>query len=95
MESKFNQQELEKIREWVYGHKEELKEDLRRLVAVPSVSEPDSGEKPYGKECKKVLEEMMAIAASYSLTATNYEYHFAGMGLRPYVYGENAISVWT
>lgn len=94
MECKFNQQELEKIREWVYGHKEELKEDLRRLVAVPSVSEPDSGEKPYGKECKKVLEEMMAIAASYGLTATNYEYHFAGMGLRPYVYGENAISVW-
>ena len=46
MEGKFNQQELEKIREWVYGHKEELKEDLRRLVAVPSVSEPDSGEKP-------------------------------------------------
>ena len=73
MECKFNQQELEKIREWVYGHKEELKEDLRRLVAVPSVSEPDSGEKPYGKECKKVLEEMMAIAASYGLTATNYE----------------------
>ena len=35
MECKFNQQELEKIREWVYGHKEELKEDLRRLVAVP------------------------------------------------------------
>ena len=36
MEGKFNQQELEKIREWVYGHKEELKEDLRRLVAVPT-----------------------------------------------------------
>ena len=30
MEGKFNQQELEKIREWVYGHKEELKEDFNK-----------------------------------------------------------------
>lgn len=50
-----------KISEWIDIHKDEILLDLKKAVSIPSISEPDSEVKPYGKACREVLECMLAM----------------------------------
>ena len=68
-----------KISEWIDFHKEEILSDLKKIVDIPSISNPDSEIKPYGKACREVLDFMLAIASSYGYDVQNYLYHVGGI----------------
>ena len=48
---------LKQVRAWIEAHKEEMVEEIRRFVQVPSVSRADLAEegKPFGPDCDKML----------------------------------------
>ena len=54
MEEKFTIQEL---KNWIQKHEEEMLEDIRALVEIPSISEKGDEENPYGIYCTKVLKK--------------------------------------
>lgn len=58
---------------WLSEHEEEMKEDIRRLVRIPSVSVLGEEAAPYGEACKQVLQEMESIGAKYGFQTENHE----------------------
>lgn len=84
-----------KISEWIDTHREEILLDLKKAVNIPSISEPDSDIKPYGKACREVLDCMLESAAGYGFDVQNYLYHVGGVFLtRPFVPSKR-IGIWT
>ena len=71
---------------WWDSHYAEFVKDLRLLLEVPSVSEPNGNERqPYGSACAQVLERMAAIAIrfGFAVTIQDYQYLLADWGDRP------------
>lgn len=61
------------IDRYVDTRKDEIIEDLDRLVRIPSVSKPDSPEPlPFGADCARVLEEAVKMAEEKGMKACNY-----------------------
>lgn len=84
-----------KISEWIDIHKDEILLDLKKAVNIPSISEPDSEIKPYGKACREVLDCMLESAAGYGFDVQNYLYHAGGVFLsRPSVPSKR-VGIWT
>ena len=84
-----------KISQWINIHKEEILLDLKEAVNIPSISEPDSDIKPYGKACREVLDCMLESASGYGFDVQNYLYHVAGVTLtRPSV-PSRRVGIWT
>lgn len=84
-----------KISQWINVHKEEILLDLKKAVNIPSISEPDSDIKPYGKACREVLDCMLESASGYGFDVQNYLYHVAGVTLtRPSV-PSRRVGIWT
>lgn len=54
--------EREAILSWIRAHRTEIIRDLFSLVRVPSVSDPESAVKPFGKPCQDVLDTMYRLA---------------------------------
>ena len=51
----------EKVKAYIYGHEEEIVADLFRLVRIPSVkSEAEEGA-PFGKECRRALDDAVSL----------------------------------
>ncbi len=51
MQGKFDKQ----IDEWIDAHRDAMVEDIKRLVRIPSVSDPTEETKPFGKECRRAM----------------------------------------
>ena len=62
-----------KIDEWMDAHLDEMTEDLKMLVRIPSVREDAEEGKPYGKEAARVLQAMQERMAAFGLKTRNYE----------------------
>lgn len=45
----------EKVSLWFDGHREEMTEDIKRLVRIPSISEPEAEQGPFGQGCRDAL----------------------------------------
>ena len=64
---------LEKrISDWIDAHEAELVRDISRLVAVPSVSAPAEPGAPFGAECRRALDEMLALCREYGFETREY-----------------------
>ena len=51
-----NQQEIcIKVSDWMEKHEEDLINDIRRIVAIPSISNPEDAVPPFGKECLSLI----------------------------------------
>lgn len=72
----------QKIDEWMDAHKEELAADICTLVKIPSISDPENGNKeaPFGAECRKALDEMLAMGRKYGFCTENYENYVGSIG---------------
>ncbi len=58
----------ESIRAWALAHKDEMVEDILRLVRIPSVSVPgDDPLAPYGEACAQALDEGLALCRKHGL----------------------------
>ena len=61
------------IDEWMDAHLDEMTEDLKMLVRIPSVRGDAEEGKPYGKEAARVLQAMQERMAAFELKTRNYE----------------------
>lgn len=55
--------------------KENIKNDLAKLIAVPSVSSEKTGQYTFGKECANVLETALSIGNENGFVCENFDYY--------------------
>lgn len=53
----------------------EMEDDLRTLVAVPSVGAPGEGGYPFGSACAAVLDAALALGEKYGFATENHAYY--------------------
>ena len=63
----------EKIDEWVDAHTDQMLEDLKMLVRIPSVREDAKDGMPYGEMPARAVGAMQQLMERYGLRTTNYE----------------------
>lgn len=85
----------EKIKEWIYSQKENIINDLIRLVKIESVSHPDDAVYPFGQKCRDVLDEYEKTAKNLGLHAKNFSYACVGAGLENPDDIADCIGIWS
>ncbi|MCM1055565.1 MAG: Sapep family Mn(2+)-dependent dipeptidase [Bacteroides sp.] len=65
------------IKDYLKNSLPSMKNDLARLVRIPSVSGEREGKYPFGAQCGRVLEEFLKICEENGFKGVNYDY-FAG-----------------
>lgn len=70
----------QRVDAWFEAHREDMVRDIMRLVRIPSVSDPDAVEKPFGKGCRDCLDEMLAIGREHGFDTENYDYYVGRIG---------------
>lgn len=63
----------EQITKWVDAHRDELVEDVKKLVRIQSDRGPAQPGKPYGEGPAAALDAALELANSYGFYTTNYE----------------------
>ncbi len=63
----------EQITAWVDAHREELVEDVKRLVRIPSDKGPAEAGMPFGQGPSAALHSALELASSYGFHTTNYD----------------------
>lgn len=63
--------------ERILDYWDDIINDLGKLVAVPSVAQPQEGEHPFGDECAKALDLVLEMAEGYGLRTKNVDYYAA------------------
>lgn len=87
--------EINDIRAHIYARKENIVNDLIRLVRIPSVSTPsDDAEYPFGRECARALDAYSSIAREHGLAVRNFDNACVGAAMRADVSAENAVGIW-
>ena len=82
-----------KIDAWFEAHREELIQDIIRLVRIPSISDPDSGTAPFGPACRRAMDEILKIGKEHGFAAENYDYYVGRIG-SPEKNWDNMIGFW-
>ena len=88
-----DQELYERAGVWFEAHREELVQDIVRLVRIPSVSDPDSGKPPFGAACREVMDEMLQIGREHGFVTENYDYRVGSIGTGEKNW-ENMIGFW-
>ncbi len=71
----------DKVSVWLEAHRQQMIEDIMRLVRIPSVSEPKQDkEAPFGEGCRACLEEMLAIGREHGFHTENYGNRMGSIG---------------
>lgn len=65
------QEALKRIDAWLQEHKEEFLEDLRDFISIPSISESQDGEYPFGKKCADSIHFFLGKAAKMGFSTEN------------------------
>lgn len=71
-----------KLETFIEKEKENIKNDLKKLVSVPSVGNSSDGAFPFGKECARVLETALEIGSDYGFECENIDYYCGSIMLR-------------
>ncbi len=68
-----NRQELiGQLEQYINSHRDDIVEDLKSLVRIPSISEEGTEEKPFGEGCAKVLDYALSMAEKKGFIANNH-----------------------
>ena len=59
--------------EKILDYWDDILKDLATVVAIPSVAKPQEGEHPFGDDCAKALDTVVALAESYGLKAKMWD----------------------
>ena len=57
--------------EKILDYWDDILKDLATVVAIPSVAKPQEGEHPFGDQCARALDTVVAMAEGYGLKAKN------------------------
>lgn len=72
-----NRQELsEKVEAYLRIHRDELLEDWKSLVRIPSISRCQDGKFPFGEDCARALDLALSMAAQRGCDVNNHEYWY-------------------
>ena len=82
---------LPRIEEYLAAHRQEMVDNLKALVSIPSVSQEAGGAHPFGDGCAQVLDKALEIARAKGLTTTNHDYYY---GTACYGQGDKTIGVF-
>ena len=77
----------------IESRKKEIIRDLFQLVQIPSISDPASPVKPFGRPCRDALEKMYLFAARDGYAARDYA-HTVGQILFSEIPGAPSAGVW-
>lgn len=70
-----------RVSAWFDAHREQMTQDIARLVRIPSISAPQEGDDaPFGEACRECLEEMLAIGREHGFCTENYENRVGSIG---------------
>lgn len=84
----------DRVSAWFDAHREQMTQDIARLVKIPSVSVPQAGDgAPFGEACRDCLEEMLAIGREHGFCTENYGNRVGSIG-GPDKNWENMIGFW-
>ena len=72
-----------RLERWIDAHFEELIADIEALVRIPSVATYDDPDAPYGRECRRALRSMLALAGKHGFRTRNCDDRCGTMTLRP------------
>lgn len=61
--------------ERILDYWDDIINDLGKLIAVPSVAQPQEGKHPFGDECAKALDLVLEMAEGYGLKTKNVGYY--------------------
>lgn len=63
------------VEQWISEHKQELIREIQELVRIPSVSHPEEAAPgaPFGAECRRVLEHLLARGEAYGFRTRNMD----------------------
>ncbi len=89
--------EINEIRARIYAQKENIVNDLIRLVRVPSISDPThGGEYPFGRECARALGVYSEIAREHGLYTRSFDNACAAAAATDDALSdiENAVGIW-
>lgn len=76
---------------WIQNHEEQMVEDIRKLVKIPSISQRSEGKYPYGKECFHAAACMGKIAKEYGLESEDCGGHCLRIH---YGSGSKKVEIW-
>ncbi len=65
----------DRIDAWIDAHQDEMIQDLKMLVQIPSIRGEALEGKPYGEACARALADMQTLMEKYGFETTNYENH--------------------
>ena len=63
------------VKEWVLDQRDNMLDTAMELMKIRSVSEPGTGEHPYGEGCALVLDRALEIGRSMGFETENHGYH--------------------
>lgn len=93
MDKGYDSHTYEKVGQWFEEHREEMAEDIKRLVRIPSISDPQAETGPFGKACRDAMDEMLAMGRKYGFFTENKEYYVGTIG-REKKDWDNTIGLW-
>ena len=93
MDKGYDSHTYEKVGQWFEEHREEMAEDIKRLVRIPSISDPQAETGPFGKACRDAMDEMLAMGRKYGFFSENKEYYVGTIG-REKKDWDNTIGLW-
>ena len=70
----------EQVHQWMEAHKENMIHDIKRIVRIPSISNPLEDVKPFGAACRQAMDEMLQIGREHGFYTENYGYYVGSIG---------------
>lgn len=64
-----------KIDAWIADHRDEMVEEICRLIRHESIADDKAQPGPYGQPCRDVLDTYLEIGSRHGLAARNHDYH--------------------
>ena len=64
-----------KIDAWIADHRDEMGEEICRLIQHESIADDKAQPGPYGLPCRDVLDTYLEIGSRHGLAARNHDYH--------------------
>lgn len=85
----------ENVKKWIYSNRENIVNDLIRLVKIDSVSQPNNEVYPFGQKCRDVLDEYEKTALKLGLCAKNFNYACVGVTIENIDNVADCIGIWS
>ena len=82
---------MDELDRWIDYNEDNLLKDISSLVEIPSVSKKGPENPPYGKECAKALDKMLALGIQYGFSADNCDGYCGSISFGE---GTRTIGIW-